>query len=110
MGAGWISADESTSGNCALLNWPSSTRAELAAILLVLLTIPTGANIIIYTDSQAVIDGINQMIHWKSRWRWHKTSNASIKMGILVCIKYKNLRLNLVKVKGHSNDRLNDKA
>ncbi|GBB87291.1 hypothetical protein RclHR1_13730001, partial [Rhizophagus clarus] len=40
-------------------NWPSSTRAEAAAIYAALSVSPDDSTITIYTDSQAAIDGLN---------------------------------------------------
>ena len=42
-------------------NWPSSTRAEVAAILITLLLCPVGIKVTIYTDSQASIDAYNHL-------------------------------------------------
>src|SRR5688572_4612594 len=40
-------------------NWPSSSRAELAAIILTILICPIGITVNIFTDSQATIDAFH---------------------------------------------------
>ncbi|EXX79094.1 hypothetical protein RirG_008910 [Rhizophagus irregularis DAOM 197198w] len=39
-------------------NWPSSTRAETAAIHAALTVTPPSSTVTIYTDSQSAIDGL----------------------------------------------------
>ena len=52
MGAAFvIQQDESLFSYAKINNWPSSTRAELAAIFLALLTVPEDSQINIHTDS-----------------------------------------------------------
>ena len=110
MGAGWVNCSSQITGNFALKEWPSSTKAELAAILAVLLIILSNSNIIIMTDSQAAIDGINVMLRKKHLWKWTKATNSSLKTIIYLCLEKKNLNLNLIKVKGHSGELFNDVA
>ena len=78
MGAGVIVAqDEEISDDEAkqlsvsacLSRWPSSTRAELAAIFLALLASPENSEVVIHCDSQAAIDRIQDIIH--QDWRDH---------------------------------------
>ncbi|GBC54013.2 ribonuclease H-like domain-containing protein [Rhizophagus irregularis DAOM 181602=DAOM 197198] len=60
MGAAFCVNDEpALSAQANLSLWPSSTRAELVAIFLALLTSPMNAKIKIYTDSQSAIYMIN---------------------------------------------------
>src|SRR5205823_3122509 len=42
-------------------NWPSSTRAEIAAIFLALLTAPKYSRVEIHTDSQCAIDVLSNL-------------------------------------------------
>ena len=44
------------------------------------------------------------------RWKWQKSTNSSLKLAIKLCVMYKKIKLNLVKIKGHSNDTFNDIA
>jgi ribonuclease HI len=111
MGAGWTDVSESQQFSCRIINWPSSTRAELAAIWSALLTVPYDHPVVIYTDSQAAIDGIREILAKRSSsFAWFNTSNPTLKLLIKDCITTKRLKLTLIKVKGHSNDHLNDLA
>ena len=62
MGAGWVNTSNNSTGHFALSLWPSSTRAELAAILGVTLITPSHSNLTINTDSQAAITSRNKTI------------------------------------------------
>jgi ribonuclease HI len=42
-------------------NWPSSTRAEIAAIVATLLICPNYSHVTIFTDSQSSIDEFNNL-------------------------------------------------
>src|SRR3954471_21550553 len=63
MGLGWICPDISTAHsnhfNAAVVNHPSSTRAELFALFTALITCLKSSSPTIFLDSQAVIDGYN---------------------------------------------------
>ena len=62
MGCGWIitNTPNPITFFCKTILWPSSTRAELTAIWTALLALPSHANAIIHTDSQAALDGIKK--------------------------------------------------
>ncbi|PKK64721.1 hypothetical protein RhiirC2_854112 [Rhizophagus irregularis] len=108
MGAVFCVNDEpalSVQANLSL--WPSSTRAELVAIFLVLLTDPMNAKIKIYTDSQSAIYMINNR-HNKSGRKLLKQSNSLILLKIDILLQEKKMDLVLVKVKGHSGDVMNE--
>jgi len=55
-------------------NWPTSTRAELAAIFLALLTAPEKAKVSIHTDSLSAVQSIQNSRN-KSSKQWLKTTN-----------------------------------
>ena len=55
-----IQQDESLFFYAKIKNWPSSTRAELAAIFLAFLIVPEDAQVIIHTDSQGAIQSLQQ--------------------------------------------------
>jgi hypothetical protein len=63
MGTGWVILNdkEEVILECSnsITEWPSSTRAELGAILSALLVLQTRQRVNIFTDSQAAIDSIN---------------------------------------------------
>ena len=64
--------------NCSarILNWPSSTRAELAAIFMALLVTPENVTVAIHTDSLAAIQLIRKCGSQYSSKKWLKTSNV----------------------------------
>src|SRR5215216_7883182 len=58
MGIGWIqiaNEEEIHKFNTQTIGWPSSTRAEIVAILTILLTVQDHSTINIYTDSKNAI-------------------------------------------------------
>ena len=110
MGLGWFNVISNTSFSCAVNKWPSSTRAELAAIWTALLTIPSHSSVNIYTDSSAAITSINNVLFTTKGIKWVKLNNKSLLQHIHSCIKGKNLDFYLHKVKRHSNNLYNDTA
>ena len=115
MDSSWIQVDEKhelvlREGCAKLNNWPSSTKPELIAIWLALFTILQGSNIYIYTDSAAAIANVNKA---KSKWRFNrifKEKNWDTLIKIANLLKAKKLNLELTKVRGHSNNKWNDRA
>ncbi|GBC25678.2 zinc finger BED domain-containing protein RICESLEEPER 2-like [Rhizophagus irregularis DAOM 181602=DAOM 197198] len=63
MGTGWVIINDKNEVilecSSSITDWPSSTRAELGAILSAILVLQTGQRANIFTDSQAAIDSIN---------------------------------------------------
>ncbi|PKK41121.1 ribonuclease H-like protein, partial [Rhizophagus irregularis] len=88
--------------------WPSSTRAEIVAIFLALLT-PENSNVTIYTDSLGAIDSINLAFNSTTR-TWLKKTNNLIIIKIIILIREASINLKLVKIKGHSGIIGNDIA
>ena len=95
---------------CGVEHFPSSTRPELMAILTALLAMPLHTTVIIYTDSQAAIDGINRIMQTNSSRHILKIANNSLLGVIKQLISSKQLDFQIVKVKGHSGIECNDKA
>ncbi|CAB4496321.1 unnamed protein product [Rhizophagus irregularis] len=96
-------------------DWPSSTHAELGAILSAILVLQTGQRANIFTDSQAAIDSINHtrinLTNGKNKIRiWCKSNNYSIISSIINLIDSKHLEIKLIKVKGHSGVKGNEEA
>ncbi|PKC11177.1 hypothetical protein RhiirA5_397681 [Rhizophagus irregularis] len=119
MGTGWVilnSKDEVIlECSSSITDWPSSTRAELGAILSTILVLQTGQKANILTDSQAAIDSINyirtNLTNGKNKTRiWCKCNNYSIVSCIINLIDSKRLEIKLVKVKGHSGAKGNEEA
>lgn len=91
-------------------NWPSSTRAELAAILEAILLCPDDAEVEINTDSMAAIQGIERARSYSRPRDWVKSTNTSLLKAIRLAIQSKNLKLKLHKIKAHSGVRENEIA
>ena len=64
----------------------------------------------IYTNSAAAIAGLNRGKKLKSSKHWIKEKNYNLKRSILELLSLKELELVLVKVKGHSCNKWNDRA
>ncbi len=111
MGAAFVNKHQPEL-NCSarILNWPSSTRAELAAIFMALLVTPENVTVAIHTDSLAAIQLIRKCGSQYSSKKWLKTSNVVWILYIETIIREKHLKLDLVKVRGHSGDTFNDLA
>jgi len=65
MGAGWVQVDSEgklclAEGRCRIEAWPSSTKPELVAIWLALLTVPSNSKVVIRTDSLEAIAGLSK--------------------------------------------------
>ena len=73
MGASFVieyPANSFNIGSFANINfWPFSTRAEIAAIFIALLTAPSNSDIEILTDSQCVIFAV-EVLKDKSQCKW----------------------------------------
>ncbi|GBB85654.1 hypothetical protein RclHR1_12140003 [Rhizophagus clarus] len=93
-------------------NWPSSSRAEAAAIFAALSVIPDNSVVSIYTDSQTAIDGLRSCAsstYTNSRF-YYKTTNFELWASLECCIRAKRLSVLPVKVKGHDGNYWNDFA
>jgi len=75
-----------------------------------LLTAPVNANVTISTDSAVAIQLINKGKEGLSTRKWLNTLNSLWIINIIALIEEKSLSLELVKVKGHSGEVLNDLA
>lgn len=108
MGLGWVIPEVDISFGAATTLWPSSTKAELNAILLLLLALPVDIqSITVYTDSQAAIDTIVKYNDLSIRAK-SKIPNIMIVDQIWRTVKAKQIDLIMYKVKGHSGDFYND--
>ncbi|GET67344.1 RNA-directed DNA polymerase from mobile element jockey-like [Rhizophagus irregularis DAOM 181602=DAOM 197198] len=93
-------------------NWPSSTRAEIAAIHAALTVTPPFSTVTIYTDSQSAIDGLRlcATFSYSNSRLYYKTTNFELWAIIERLIFSKSLSVTAVKVKGHSGNFYNDYA
>src|SRR5579871_6052546 len=94
-----------------LYNWPSSTRAELVAILLALIIAPKFGEVTLYIDSTAAIYTVEKIKRGISHRQWLKMNNQVVCLQIHTLIKDKAFnKLELIKVKAHSGIVGNEKA
>ncbi|GBB88007.1 hypothetical protein RclHR1_14510004 [Rhizophagus clarus] len=97
---------------CTIRNWPSSTRAEAAAIYAALSVTPADSTVTIYTDSQAAIDGLKLCASssYSNSRLFYKTTNFELWASIERLIHTKSLAVFPVKVKGHDGNYWNEFA
>jgi ribonuclease HI len=116
MGAAWIQTEGPvplSSFKCGVVDWPSSCRAEVTAILVALLATPKDSKVNIKTDSRNCIEtfrSLSRIDPKRTYRRWLKIKNWSIWSNIMEVIKKKNINLSLKKVKAHSGVRFNEVA
>jgi ribonuclease HI/uncharacterized protein YlaI len=120
MGIGWIIKNNNQKtiaefkGETSLT--PSSTKAELSAILSAISTINFNKKINIITDSQNAITNIKKRHqtlltkNTKEKKNQMKTPNTLLIDTIIELLTIKNIKWKLTKIKGHSNNPGNDKA
>jgi exonuclease III/ribonuclease HI len=112
IGIGWIIYDENNNElstyRAEARNTPSSTKAELLAILTAILATPQGKTITIFTDSKNAISNLNTLIleskpHKKKTDTFTKSSpNYLITKTITNLIQNKHITAKFIKVKSHS--------
>ena len=96
-----------------ITDWPSAHRAELAAIVLAVLTVPQASKVEIVTDSASCIDTFNKLSKPDAKrtiCRWIKEKNWSLWMRLTEIIWRKKLQVRLTKVKAHSGDPSNERV
>jgi ribonuclease HI len=107
MGTGWVILNDNDEiileCNSSIIDWPSSTHAELGAILSATFILQTGQKVNIFTDSQAAIGSINyiktNLTSGKNKVQiWCKCNNYSMISSIINLIDSKRLEIKLVKV------------
>ena len=106
-GIGWICEnDTSIKFNAAINPSPDSSRAEMSAIIPLLLVIPINSTITIYTDS---LISIKNLLNPPSS-KIIQIKNWDI-ISIINSIKStKNILINFIKVKSHSTNSLHNQA
>ncbi|GES89333.1 RNA-directed DNA polymerase from mobile element jockey-like isoform X1 [Rhizophagus clarus] len=110
QGAAFVETSSNLQFFTRLVNWPSSTSAELFAILLALLVCPRDCRVKIYTDSNCSISTITRFLRSRSKFCSRGFNNSLILIYIGLLIRDKNLDLELIKVKAHAGDPWNDLA
>ncbi|CAB4423752.1 unnamed protein product [Rhizophagus irregularis] len=120
MGWGWVQIVQdagflnsiATYKHGLIHDWPSSSRAEAAAIYAALSASPASSVIRIYTDSQSAIDDLKRCSSstYSNSRLYYKTTNFELWAIIQKLIFDKHLTVLPFKVKAHSNFYWNDFA
>ena len=114
MGIGWIQTNNSAPNVeffARITEWPSSTRAEIMAILSALITCPNSCDVTIFTDSQCSIDTFKRVTSpFITNRRLEKIGNRALWHSIKYVIDHLLLSVSLRKVKGHSDNFFNNRA
>ena len=116
MGLGWvIPATNDIINNiefrCTMEQFPSSTKAEIMAMLTVIAVAPTNCNIEIFSDSQGAINIINNIISASKEEKIKSNDNNMIlTYAAKQIIQDLGVKISLVKVKAHSGVKFNEIA
>ncbi|CAJ0645891.1 11625_t:CDS:2, partial [Entrophospora sp. SA101] len=111
LSCAWIQLkDENVkhSFSCSLTSFPSSTRAELMAIMTALITCPQYCLVSIYTDSQSSIQLLDNNITPNTTCNKFKIKNYSIISSIHHIKKSLSLKIFFHKIKSHSGNKYNE--
>ena len=96
MALGWLLLDNEENNDILFefsasnFEWPSSTKAELLALITALLTVTPNSSVKIYTDSNNVI---SQFAYFKKEYSYRR-----------------KLKLELIKVKAYNGNWANEQA
>ena len=85
--------------------WLSSTKPELVAIWLALLTVPSNSKIVIRTNSLGAIAGLSRDLELREVKKWTKENYFDWLIKIKDMVKTKGIELQLEKIKSYSKDR-----
>ncbi|GBB93795.1 hypothetical protein RclHR1_26940001 [Rhizophagus clarus] len=110
QGAAFVEIHSNLQFFTRIVNWPSSTRAELFAIFLALLVCLRGCRIKIYTDSNYSISTITRFLCSRRKFCSRDFNNSLILIYIGILIRDRKLDLELIKVKAHAGDPWNKLA
>jgi exonuclease III/ribonuclease HI len=95
-----------------ITSWPSSARAEIAAITSCLASVPSNSSIHIYSDSQTAIQGIHNILSSsaKANSLYLKKNNHVLWSCTQHIIEQHNLTITTHKIKAHSGDQFNERT
>ena len=109
MGIGWIQIEnemETHKFNAKTKGWPSSTRAEIIAILTTLLVVKKHSVVNIYTDSKNTISTFNSYKAKFSNYKSYvKLDNQIVWKLIFKVVEMLDLNVIIHKVNAHSNNK-----
>ena len=115
MGVGWVGIDKIENsivslGNLKVVNWPTSTKAELVGVWLVLLLVQCNTKVRVLTDSEQAIEYITKACNIEQYSKWIRIDNRVILEKIASLVKQKGLKLELKKVQSYANNKWNNEA
>ena len=90
--------------------WPSSTKAEIIAVLSAILTVIPDSKVLIYTDSNNVVSQYNQFKSELSNRRKLKIIEHISWDTIILLVKKYRIDLKFIKVKAHNGIWANEEA
>ena len=97
------------------MDWISSTKAELMAVLTVVATLPSDCTVHIYTDLKAIIDKFHMIQSSSSSYFDYARPNLkdtyiSLWLILFTYIRQYKLSITLHKVKAHNNNYWNEQT
>ena len=115
MGVGWLGIDSIENrvvsiGKFKVVNWPTSTKAEIIEIWIVLLISQCNTTVRVFTDSEQAIEQISKIHDIEQYNKWIRSDNRIILKKVVALLKQKGINLELQKVKGYAGDQGNIKA
>ena len=115
MGLGWVALSSSISEltfSASASLFPSSTRAELLALLSALLVVPRFCTVTVYTDSLVLIQGFHLLLadNFRGLGSLNKSHNYLLWLAVHLVIRVSQLNVTCLKVAAHSNNVHNDQA
>ena len=113
MGFGWILQEynnQQYTFQGQITNFTSSTRAEITAILTLIVIIPNNSSITIFTDNQAALQAINNSFHISPVQGLRKYKNWSLLDKIVETCHNRKIHLILEKILAHSRIPGNETA
>ncbi|CAG8771675.1 8386_t:CDS:2 [Gigaspora margarita] len=88
-----------------ITSWASLSKAELLVIWLAVLIFTSRAEVIVKTDSAILITNIKSTKHIAISRLWLKQKNVDLLVLIRKTVAIKEIKLSLIEVKEHSNNR-----
>ena len=116
MALGWVLVDQNDDSlvleefSAKNFGWPSSTKAEIVAVLSAILTVIPDSKVLIYTDSNNVVSQYNQFKSELSNRRKLKIVGHISWDTIILLVKKYRIDLKFIKVKAHNGIWANEEA
>ena len=116
MGAAWIMVQDQQithSFQTGVQDWPSALRAELVAIITIVLALPANQKITVHTDCKGIITKFQSLSRENPRMthkRWLKQDNWLLWTRLIELVKTKEILITYIKAKAHSEDPFNNIA